>query len=497
MSLLSLLIRADAGGSLGTGHVMRMIALAQAWQARGGRVTLAACECPAALVERLRVEAIGYEALGPVAPGSAADLQRTVELARNLRAGWVAVDGYHFDEEYFKALKAEDFRVLAVDDYGHCETWHADLLLNQNLRDVGDTPPSHVGIAGARFLAGPQFALLRREFREGIGGQLPPAAARQRVLITFGGVDPTGGTLQVLQALNEIQDPPLDIKVLAGPANPNLEALRQESSRSPHPIELIAATDDMPALYQWSQRVISAGGSSCYEWMFCGVPGWVTAVAQNQEQIVRILLERRLAGGLATIASLGKSELADSLARWLRASLPRQAALVDGWGALRVAAAMSPVPCWVRPVDINRDARFLFDLANEPSVRTVGSHTQAIAWAEHVAWLQRHGASAHSRLIVIEMLDEGPVGQIRLHEQAGQIWEIGISIQPRHRQAGLASTAIGLAMREMTASADVAGWLARIRSANLASQRLFAKLGFVCEAATSGMQSWILRSATR
>lgn len=33
---LPLFIRADAGGELGTGHVMRMLALAQGWEANGG-----------------------------------------------------------------------------------------------------------------------------------------------------------------------------------------------------------------------------------------------------------------------------------------------------------------------------------------------------------------------------------------------------------------------------------------------------------------------------
>ena len=41
----SLVIRADATTAMGTGHVMRCIALAQAWQDHGGKVTfLSHCE---------------------------------------------------------------------------------------------------------------------------------------------------------------------------------------------------------------------------------------------------------------------------------------------------------------------------------------------------------------------------------------------------------------------------------------------------------------------
>ena len=52
----TLLVRADAGGLMGTGHVMRMLALSQAWQDRGGRVIWAYARCPQALASRLQSE---------------------------------------------------------------------------------------------------------------------------------------------------------------------------------------------------------------------------------------------------------------------------------------------------------------------------------------------------------------------------------------------------------------------------------------------------------
>src|SRR5947209_553477 len=99
MSLGALLIRADASVAIGTGHVMRCLALAQAWQDAGGRVVFVMAQHTIAIKNRLRREAIDVILL-QVAPGSQEDSSQTAAIAADLAVDWVVVDGYQFDSTY-------------------------------------------------------------------------------------------------------------------------------------------------------------------------------------------------------------------------------------------------------------------------------------------------------------------------------------------------------------------------------------------------------------
>ena len=196
-----LLIRADASVAMGTGHVMRCLALAQAWQDAGGEAFFVATEMLPAIESRLKAERCGVLTLA-VPAGGAEDSRATAGLAARLGAAWVVADGYVFGASYYLALKASGLRVLAVDDYGHAESYQVDILLNQN----GQVEPRlYEGRApGVQLLLGSRYVLLRREFGRYLDWRRDVSAIAQRVLITMGGSDPGGVTLTVVRAIQSL-----------------------------------------------------------------------------------------------------------------------------------------------------------------------------------------------------------------------------------------------------------------------------------------------------
>src|SRR5262249_37159723 len=111
-----LILRTDADAFIGTGHVMRCLALAQAWADIGG-VPMFAMSCGADLF-RQRIEGEGFD-IGPVnaSPGSPADARETRALARDTSAAWIVVDGYHFGSAYLDQVRGSA-RILVIDDLG-------------------------------------------------------------------------------------------------------------------------------------------------------------------------------------------------------------------------------------------------------------------------------------------------------------------------------------------------------------------------------------------
>jgi UDP-2,4-diacetamido-2,4,6-trideoxy-beta-L-altropyranose hydrolase len=341
-----LLFRSDAGPDVGTGHVMRSLALAQAWQARGGHaVFLSRCGSPS-LRERIESSGLGFIPLERSHPDPM-DLATTLALLSRLSADgpvWVVVDGYVFEASYQEAVRSAGYRLLVIDDTNHLPRYSADILLNQN---IGADALVYRCNPDAIMLRGTAFALLRREFWGRGGVPRKPTGIPRRILVTMGGADPENVTLSVLRALGA--DPPGDIEVTAviGASNPHHESLLEAASAFRVPIRLVRNVAEMPELMSWADVAVSAGGSTTWELAYMGVPAVLLVLAGNQRAIAEGLDEAGAGLNLGPAACASAPEIVACVGRILRHPAIRRrmsargVALVDGTGPMRVCDAIT------------------------------------------------------------------------------------------------------------------------------------------------------------
>ena len=479
-----LLIRANASAEIGTGHVMRCLALAQAWQRHGGRAHFLLGQ-PLAGLEQKLVGAGCVTAVLANSPtlGGVADALQTIAYAEQVGAEWVVVDGYHFEATYQETLKQAGLRVLFIDDYGPCNFYSADVVLNQNIYATPALYPHRT--AETELLLGCDYALLRQEFRSWLGWRREIAPVAQNLLVTLGGADSDNQSLKVLQGIGLITTP-LHVTVLVGAANPHQAILREaaEQLRPLHSIELVQNASDMPKRIASANMGVCAGGSTCWEMAFLGLPTAVLTIAENQQPIATGLHETGIAHSLGWFEEVTAADIAAVLNKLISNEAQRQEMsqrgqqLVDGHGAERVVAALlrKRGGLVVRPA-LPEDAWLLWEWANEAAVRHNAFNPEPIQWEVHLNWLTQKLGQETARLWIIEQNGQ-PVAQIRYDDRGDGRAEIGYSVAQGARGQGLGSKVLQETAALACRALGVAAVYGVVFQSNIASIRAFEKAGF-------------------
>ena len=340
-----MLIRADAGPRMGSGHLLRSLALACAWQSHGRVASfLSNCETDSER-QRVRASGIWFRAL-KVAHPDASDLSTTLSQLQRLDSPWIVLDGYHFDPSYQNAIRAAGYKLMVIDDVGHWPQYHGHIVLNQNLgaRKV----PYNVD-PDTRMLLGTSFVLLRPEFVAWQGWRRQIRHVALRVLVTMGGGDADNATLKVVAAVQQKRFTNVESVIVVGPHNPHLESLQQAVEGSRNNLKLMVSVADMPRLMAWADVAISNAGSTCWELAFMGLPGLLLVMAENQSANAAELDTAGAAVSLGWSTEVDEDIIGRALSDMLtdherRAAISQRGRqLVDGRGCERVVSALTRV----------------------------------------------------------------------------------------------------------------------------------------------------------
>jgi UDP-2,4-diacetamido-2,4,6-trideoxy-beta-L-altropyranose hydrolase len=475
----TLLLRADASVKMGTGHVMRCLAMAQAWQDAGGKVVFVMATESSVIEDNLKIEGIKIYHLSAI-PGSNDDAYQTIDLAEKENANFVVVDGYHFDSRYQLLIKSSGKYMLVIDDYGHADRYYADLVLNQNIY-------ANEGLYKKRehytcLLLGTSYVLMRKEFwpYRILRREAPHIA--HKVMVTLGGSDPHNVTLKIINSLQYLTLSEMEVVVVAGGGNTHNLALDAASKNSAIPLKLVRNAANMPELMAWADMAIVSGGTTSYETAFMGLPSLITIIADNQVLVAEKLAEAGAAMNLGWHHKLNGTNTAKMVtklainrnSRDCMSRIGQQ--LVDGRGTNRVIRAILDRIILVR-VAVEGDCHQIYKWANDNDTRAASFNSSFIDWDTHCHWFSQKHQNPNCVLLICSDDKRNSLGLVRF-DLAGDEAIISINLDPNMRGRGLAGFIIIRTLDELHKRYHISKVSAFIKQQNLRSAKVFERAGF-------------------
>jgi RimJ/RimL family protein N-acetyltransferase len=232
---------------------------------------------------------------------------------------------------------------------------------------------------------------------------------------------------------------------------------------------------------------VGAGGVSALERASLGLPSLVATIANNQRAPAEAMADRGaiVLLGPANLLSerdwavglLGLCSDVQRLSEMGRAA----AALVDCWGADRVAAAMlgvGDVAVAMRRAYADDEVLFL-DWANDPGVRRSAFNEAPITAAGHREWFARRLTDPRTAMFVATGPAGLPIGQVRLDiDETGSSALIDISVDPALRGKGVGTAMLAATEECARRLPGLTRLVAQVRHGNHPSRMMFLAAGF-------------------
>lgn len=365
LNTMKIFFRVDASIKIGTGHVMRCLALADELR-RQGHQCLFICRNHEGHLGNLITQK-DFELhvlhtpkqLGTFANDKAdlahsdwleapwqTDAEQTLRVLMGHAPDWLIVDHYGLDAKWERSLVHAVGHIMAIDDLADREHDCA-LLLDQNLgREPSDyetlVPPT------CKQLIGPKYALLRTEFTDlrSVSLKRRRSPKLKRILISMGGVDRTNVTGKVLKALSNSGLPPeTELDIVMGNFAPHLEAVKKQASKLSFQTAVSISVSDMANRMCAADFSIGGAGSTSWERCCLGLPSIMIVLANNQ-RLIATALEQTGCAQMSTVEDVDARirEVIQELkvqSTMLMTMSDKSQKVCDGQGCMRVVAVLS------------------------------------------------------------------------------------------------------------------------------------------------------------
>lgn len=465
--------RCDASTTIGSGHLVRCLAMAEQFRELGLECGFICRELPGSPLHLLT----GYQSyLLPPDTNEQEELSKVSSLLQAHPEAFLVVDRYGCPtwERHWAGLAP----LVVIDDIAN-ENHLCHALINSNYGINFDHYIDHLPPGTPLFL-GPGFSILRKAFWHVSSDRQP----RRDVLLFFGAGDAEGWSLRFAQALIH-QDSPLTFRLWVSSQNAFIEELKR-LSLPPH-LELVIEPTDIVSLLQSCRIFYGSAGTVTWERLRCGLPGITASVADNQIPGAKALADDGYQIFLGRQSTISPQEAIAVIERTiqeesrLRAMAERGRTLVQPLMASDILQEAART-LRLRPAVLD-DAQFLYELRTETSTASASIQKNDFSFESHQKWLRNKLSDPKANLYIVIWSGER-VGQVRVDADT----TVSISIRPDKRGQKIGEKALFWAVHLRNDSCN----FAFIQPHNFPSQKIFERIGFrkIGEENQNGVPLW-------
>ena len=299
--------RVDASIKIGSGHLMRCLALASFLRRKGHETFFISRDhngnMESYLLQRkfktfllssersIKNDKIGKEAIHPehyhfLEYDWKEDAKEVNKVLQEIQTDWLIVDHYALDYRWETLVKGNTKKIFVIDDLAD-RAHISDLLLDQTL---GRSKSDYENLVpkSSKVITGSKYALLRSEFKKYRKKSIKNRdfSEVRSILVTMGGVDKNNFTNKILEILSSLEfSRDLEIKVIMGQTSPWISHVKESASELQYKTDVLTDIDNMAELMQKSDLIIGACGSTSWERCCLGVPSINIILEKNQEKI--------------------------------------------------------------------------------------------------------------------------------------------------------------------------------------------------------------------
>jgi UDP-2,4-diacetamido-2,4,6-trideoxy-beta-L-altropyranose hydrolase len=321
---MNIVFRVDSSLDIGTGHIMRCLTLAEQLKKRDATVTFISRALPGNIINIIREN--GYQVFELSTDSDfqntsffeyyeknwLKDAKETLEHIKNniTIIDMLVLDHYGLDYKWESVLYPEVNTFMVIDDLANREH-KCDFLLDQNFylglqdRYISLVPEK------CRLLLGPQYVLLREEFINLADSIKKRNGQINRILVFFGGTDPTNETDKALRALANFGEE-FQVDVIVGTSNPNKKNI-QDFCENHNNFQCFTQVTNISEFMNKADLAIGAGGTTTWERCFFGLPSITIIVADNQKEATESVSYVGAAVNLGVSSQVDESDIVEAV----------------------------------------------------------------------------------------------------------------------------------------------------------------------------------------